>query len=91
MDWCGGMGQGITGMGELIIITLLAGGLLEMIRLNGGIDCIIERMTRRISGRRCGGDDCGSGLPGEPLYGEQHHRHFAPWAPLPGGSPTASE
>ena len=52
MEWCGGMGQGITGMGELIIITLLAGGLLEMIRINGGIDYIIERMTRRISGRR---------------------------------------
>ena len=50
MEWCGGMGQGINGMGELIIITLLAGGLLEMIRLNGGIDWIIERMTRRISG-----------------------------------------
>lgn len=52
MEWCGGMGRGITGMGELIIITLLAGGLLEMIRLNGGIDWIIDRMTRRISGRR---------------------------------------
>ncbi len=52
MEWCGGMGRGITGMGELIIITLLAGGLLEMIRLNGGIDYIIERMTRHISGRR---------------------------------------
>lgn len=52
MAWCGGMGRGITGMGELIIITLMAGGLLEMIRLNGGIDYIIDRMTRRISGRR---------------------------------------
>ena len=52
MEWGGGLGQGITGMGELIIITLLAGGLLEMIRINGGIDYIIERMTRRISGRR---------------------------------------
>ena len=52
MEWCGGMGRGITGMGELIIITLLAGGLLEMIRLNGGIDWIIGRMTRHISGRR---------------------------------------
>ena len=52
MEWCGGMGQGITGMGELIIVTLLAGGLLEMIRLNGGIDWIIGRMTRHISDRR---------------------------------------
>ena len=39
--WFGAMGAGITGMGELIIITLLAGGMLEMIRYNGGIDYII--------------------------------------------------
>ena len=36
-DWFGAMGTGITGMGELIIITLLAGGMLETIRYNGGI------------------------------------------------------
>ena len=30
--WFGAMGQGISGMGELIIITLLAGGMLELIR-----------------------------------------------------------
>ena len=35
-DWFGAMGTGITGMGELIIITLLAGGMLETIRYNGG-------------------------------------------------------
>lgn len=52
MEWCGVMGRGITGMGELIIVTMLAGGLLELIRLNGGIDYLIERMTRRIRGRR---------------------------------------
>ena len=34
-DWFGAMGTGITGMGELIIITLLAGGMLETIRYNG--------------------------------------------------------
>ena len=52
MGWCGSMGEGITGMGELIIITMLAGGLLELIRLNGGIDYLIDRMTRHIRGRR---------------------------------------
>lgn len=52
LTWCGGMGQGILGMGELIIITMLAGGLLELIRVGGGIDYLIDRMTRRISGRR---------------------------------------
>ena len=52
LGWCGSMGEGITGMGELIIITMLAGGLLELIRLNGGIDYLIDRMTRHIRGRR---------------------------------------
>lgn len=46
------MGTGISGMGELIIITLLAGGMLEMIRYNGGIDFIINRLTGRITGKR---------------------------------------
>ncbi len=52
LAWCDGMGKGITGMGELIIITMLAGGMLEMIRINGGIDYLIDRLTRHISGRR---------------------------------------
>lgn len=51
-DWFGAMGTGITGMGELIIITLLAGGMLETIRYNGGIDFIISRLTRHVSGKR---------------------------------------
>ena len=51
-DWFGAMGTGITGMGELIIITLLAGGMLETIRYNGGIDFIIARLTRHVTGKR---------------------------------------
>ena len=39
-------------MGDLIIVTMLAGGMLEVIRVNGGIDWIINALTRRISGRR---------------------------------------
>ncbi|WP_280748696.1 Na+/H+ antiporter NhaC family protein [Parabacteroides sp. PF5-9] len=46
--WCGAMGDGIMGMGELIIVTLLAGGMLEMIRFNGGIDWIIQQLTTHI-------------------------------------------
>ena len=51
-DWFGAMGTGITGMGELIIITLLAGGMLETIRYNGGIDFIIASLTRHVTGKR---------------------------------------
>ena len=46
------IGEGIRGMGDLIIVTLLAGGMLEMIRLGGGIDYIVQLMTRRIKGKR---------------------------------------
>lgn len=46
------IGNGISGMGDLIIVTLLAGGMLELIRVNGGLDYIVEAMTRRIRGKR---------------------------------------
>lgn len=50
--WFGAMGEGIMSMSELIIITMLAGGLFEVVRKNGGIDYIIKVSTSRISGRR---------------------------------------
>lgn len=53
-DYFGAMGAGISGMGELIIITLLAGGMLELIRYNGGIDYIIQKLTRRVNSKRAG-------------------------------------
>ena len=52
LDWTSVMGEGIGSMGELIIITMMAGGMLEMIRINGGIDYIISRLTRRVRSRR---------------------------------------
>ncbi len=51
-DWFGAMGNGIVSMGELIIITLLAGGMLELIRYNGGIDFIIRKLTQHINSKR---------------------------------------
>ena len=50
--WMKAMGDGIVGMGELIIITMMAGGMLELIKQQGGIDFIIKRMTRHIHGKR---------------------------------------
>jgi Na+/H+ antiporter NhaC len=55
LSWTGllkGIGEGIAGMGDLIIVTLLAGGMLELIRINGGIDWIVGAMTRNIKGKR---------------------------------------
>lgn len=52
VGWMASIGGGIGSMGELIIVSLLAGGLLEMIRYNGGLQFIIGSLTRRISGPR---------------------------------------
>ena len=51
-DWFGSLGAGMNGMGELIIITLMAGGMLELIRFNGGVDYIIHVLTRKINGKK---------------------------------------
>ena len=52
VDWLGGIGSGIAGMGDLIIVTMLSGGMLAMISHNGGIDFLMEKLTRRINGKR---------------------------------------
>ena len=52
LDWLSTMGEGIDSMGQLIIITMMAGGMLEMIRINGGVDYIIQALTSRIRSRR---------------------------------------
>lgn len=50
--WLGSIGEGISGMGDLIMVTMLAGGMLEIIKVNGGIDFIVNGLTRRIHGKR---------------------------------------
>ena len=55
VGWMGSIGSGIGSMGELIIVSLLAGGMLEIIRYNGGLQFIIDGLTRRIGGRRAAG------------------------------------
>jgi Na+/H+ antiporter NhaC len=50
--WLGSIGNGISGMGDLIMVTMLAGGMLEVIRVNGGLDYIVNGLTRRTSGKR---------------------------------------
>lgn len=56
-DWLGALGTGITGMGELIIVTLLAGGMLELIRYNGGLTYLLRHLTAHIRTRR-GAESC---------------------------------
>lgn len=50
--WLEAMGQGIMGMGELVVIAMMAGGMLEMIRENGGIDYIIDKLTAHVESKR---------------------------------------
>ena len=50
--WLGAVGEGVAGMSDLIIVTLLAGGLLELIRSGGGLDLIIGALSRGIRGKR---------------------------------------
>lgn len=46
--WFSAMGNGIIGMGELVIIAMMAGGMLEIIRENGGINYIIDKITAHV-------------------------------------------
>ena len=46
------MGSGIISMGELIIVTMLAGGLLEIVRVNRGLDYLIKVVTFKVQSKR---------------------------------------
>lgn len=48
------LGEGMCSMGELIIVTMLAGGLLELVKVGGGLDYIISGITKNINNRRGG-------------------------------------
>ena len=54
-DWFGFLasaGDGIIGMAELIIVTMLAAGMLAIIKECGGLTFIIESLTSRIKGKK---------------------------------------
>ncbi len=63
LDWftlLGSIGNGIAGMGDLIIVTLLAGGMLGIIHYNGGLEYIMKGIVRHVHGRK--GAELGIGL-----------------------------
>ena len=51
-SWFAAMGNGVSGMGELIIITMLAGGVLEIVRSNGGIRYIMHKILSHVRSQR---------------------------------------
>ncbi|MFA6726707.1 MAG: Na+/H+ antiporter NhaC family protein [Prevotella sp.] len=50
--WFSAIGNGVLNMGELVMIAMMAGGMLEIIRTNGGIDYIINRLTAHVKNKR---------------------------------------
>lgn len=51
-DFMKQMGDGVSSMGDLIVVAMLAGGMLELIRANGGLRLIINTFSKRIRGKR---------------------------------------
>ena len=49
MGWIGSTLSGVMGMSELILISMLAGGIFALISYNGGLEYVINRITRRVS------------------------------------------
>lgn len=52
MGWIDSTLNGVMGMSELILISMLAGGIFAQISYNGGLEYVIERITRRVKSRR---------------------------------------
>lgn len=53
--WLTSMSEGILGMSELIIVTLMAAGMIEIIRQEGGIEFIMNKLSQHIKGSRGAG------------------------------------
>ena len=52
VDIFSSLGAGIASMGELIIVTMLAGGLLEIVKVNGGLEFLIRAVTYKVRSQR---------------------------------------
>lgn len=59
--WLTAMAEGVAGMGELILISMMAGGLLAVVRRGGGVTYLVRALTRRVHSRR-GAECCISAL-----------------------------
>ncbi|MBR2451843.1 MAG: Na+/H+ antiporter NhaC family protein [Rikenellaceae bacterium] len=52
IDTLRAVGMGLESMYELILVTLLAGGLMSMVKCAGGFDYLINRLTKNVNSRR---------------------------------------
>ena len=51
MGWTNAALTGVMGMSELILISMLAGGIFALIRYNGGLEFMIDLIIRRVKTR----------------------------------------
>jgi Na+/H+ antiporter NhaC len=49
---CASINKGMQGMAEIVIVSMLIGGLVEVVRQNGGINYILYHIGRRTNSRR---------------------------------------
>ncbi|GHV72308.1 sodium:proton antiporter [Bacteroidia bacterium] len=53
LEWAKTANAGIVGdMGELIIVSFMAGGLFELVRVNGGIVWLVEKLASKVKSQR---------------------------------------
>ena len=62
VSWLESVGEGIGGMGSLIIVTLLAGGMMALIRAEGGQDFTVSLFTSRLGSKEGGSHRRGAEL-----------------------------
>lgn len=48
IGWMVSIGQGIDSLDQILVVTMLAGGMLELVRYNGGIDFIVKSIAKRL-------------------------------------------
>jgi len=53
-EWISTVSSGLMSMGDLIIMAILAAGTMEIIRCMGGVDFIIECLSRNVKSKRSG-------------------------------------
>ncbi len=52
IGWMVAIGNGINGLNEIIIVIMLSGGMLELVRYNGGIDFIVRSVSKFVHTKR---------------------------------------
>ena len=67
------VGDGVTSMYDITVISIIVACIVSLVRANGGIQFILELIRSRIRGKRgAPGGNRFSGISGRPVYREQY-------------------